>query len=120
MRPRPLERVQGWAAGLDRCAFSVITLEEVWFGLTLRRSARLERWFDEFVRERAQVLPVTPEIARRCAAFRAQFRAGGKARTQADMLIAATASEHDSILVTRNERDFTGCGLRVLNPFGLG
>jgi predicted nucleic acid-binding protein len=33
------------------------------------------------------------------------------------MLIAATAAEHDLVLVTRNERDFAGCGIRVFNPF---
>jgi len=33
------------------------------------------------------------------------------------MLIAATALEHDCVLVTRNERDFEGCGLRIVNPF---
>jgi toxin FitB len=117
MRARPIERVQRWAEGLDRCAFSVVTLEEVWFGLASKRSARLESWFEAFVRDHGDVLPVTASIARRCAGYRAQFRASGQVRTQADMLIAGTASEHDLVLVTRNERDFEGCGLRLLNPF---
>ena len=62
MRPRPLESVQRWADGLERCAFSVVTLEEVWFGLAVRRNARLERWFDGFVRDHGEVLPVTAPI----------------------------------------------------------
>ena len=33
------------------------------------------------------------------------------------MLIAATAFVHRLIVVTRNEDDFEGCGLTVLNPF---
>lgn len=117
MRPRPLESVQRWADGLERCAFSVVTLEEVWFGLAVRRNARLERWFDGFVRDHGEVLPVTAPIARRCASFRAQLRTSGRTRTQADMLIAATAAEHDLVLSTRNARDFEGCGLRLVNPF---
>lgn len=35
----------------------------------------------------------------------------------ADGLIAATALEHDLILVTRNTRDFTGPGVPLLNPW---
>ena len=91
-----------------------MTLEEVWFGLAQKRSVRLERWFEGFVRDHCEVFPVTQDVARRCSAFRAQFRAGGKVRTQADMLIAATTSENDLVLVTRNEREFQGCGLRLL------
>jgi predicted nucleic acid-binding protein len=56
-------------------------------------------------------------VARRSAGLRARLRTLGKTRTQADMLIAATAAEHDLILVTRNVRDFDDCGLQVLNPF---
>lgn len=34
-----------------------------------------------------------------------------------DALIAATALHHDLTLVTRNETDFEGLGLTLLNPF---
>lgn len=63
------------------------------------------------------MLPVTPEIASLAGTLRGKMRADGETRTQADMLIAATARLHDLVLVTRNERDFQGCGIRVLNPF---
>jgi predicted nucleic acid-binding protein len=39
------------------------------------------------------------------------------ARTQADLLIAATAGAHNLVLVTRNTHDFEGCGLQLFNPF---
>lgn len=34
-----------------------------------------------------------------------------------DGLLAATAMEHDLVLVTRNGPDFQGLGVRILNPF---
>jgi predicted nucleic acid-binding protein len=33
------------------------------------------------------------------------------------MLIAATAQAHNLTLVTRNIRDFDGCGIALLDPF---
>lgn len=34
-----------------------------------------------------------------------------------DSLIAATAAVHGLVVVTRNERDFDGTGVRVMNPW---
>jgi len=34
-----------------------------------------------------------------------------------DGLLAATALQHDLVLVTRNVRDYTGLGVRLLNPW---
>ena len=117
MRPRPNPRVVDWAGGLDAIALSVVTVEEVCFGLRARPSARLEKWFDSFAREHCEVLAVTEPIARRSAWLRGQLRRRGAVRTQADMLIAATAYEHGLAVATRNERDFEGCGVPVVNPF---
>jgi toxin FitB len=39
-------------------------------------------------------------------------------REQANILIAATALSHKLVVVTRNEKDFVGCGVKVLNPWG--
>jgi toxin FitB len=33
------------------------------------------------------------------------------------MVIAATARRHGLTLITRNEKGFEGCGIKVLNPF---
>jgi predicted nucleic acid-binding protein len=38
-------------------------------------------------------------------------------RPLADSLIAATAIIHDLTLVTRNETDFTDCGIPTINPW---
>jgi predicted nucleic acid-binding protein len=63
------------------------------------------------------VYPVTPAIAHRGGILRGQFQAQGLTRSAPDMLIAATALEHQLVLATRNVRDFTGCGVQVVNPF---
>jgi predicted nucleic acid-binding protein len=119
MRPRPASRVVEWTEGQESMSLSVITLEEVLVGLAHRPSERLSRWFERFVVDHCEVLPITGRIARRCALLRGEFRRAGKQRTQADMLIAATALEHNLALATRNTKDFAGCGVALVNPFEL-
>jgi predicted nucleic acid-binding protein len=116
MRPVPDPGVEAWAAGQTRLCISVITVDEIVFGLRRRGSARLTAWFDGFV-EQVQVLEIGLPVARRAGELRALLQASGQVRTQADMLIAATAQVHGLTLVTRNTRDFDGCGVAVLNPF---
>ena len=117
MRPAPQPRVVAWARQQDGFSLSVVSLEEILFGLALRPNQRLEKWFTGFVGAHCEILEVTEGIARRCAVLGAAHRARGRQRTQADMLIAATAAEHAVPLATRNVRDFDGCGISVVNPF---
>jgi predicted nucleic acid-binding protein len=74
-------------------------------------------WFTAFLAEYCRVLPVTEEVARVAGEMRGGLKARGIARTQADMLIAATARVNRLKLATRNERDFAGCEVPVVNPF---
>jgi hypothetical protein len=117
-RRQPDPAVLGWAAGVSEFRISAISLEEIAFGLAWRPNPRIQDWIDGFF-ARHGALPVTPEIARRAGALRGRLAAQGSPRTQADMLIAATALVHGLNLVTRNTRDFAGCGLPLLNPFSL-
>lgn len=117
-RPEPDPGVLRWAAGVALpISISVVTLEEVHFGLAWRPNPRVEAWFARFLAEDCEVLPITGEIARRAGQLRGRFRAEGRQRTQADMLIVATAQAHQVSLVTRNVRDFEGCGIALLDPF---
>ncbi|MDW7711226.1 MAG: type II toxin-antitoxin system VapC family toxin [Deferrisomatales bacterium] len=116
-RAAPDAGVISWARGVTRIAVSVVTIDEVYFGLSWRPLPRVERWFESFLKSQCQVIPVTEEIARQSGLLRGRLKAGGSTRTQADMLLAATAQVHALTLVTRNERDFEGCGVAVLNPF---
>ncbi len=117
VRPRPCPAVRAWFAGLDRCTISVITVEEVRFGLTLKPNPRLNDWFDRFFRSHCDILAVSMDVAQWCGRMRAQLRGEGRTRTQADMLIAGTAALHNLTLATRNERDFSNCGISLFNPF---
>jgi toxin FitB len=117
MRPAPNPQVVAWFSRLEGFAFSVVSLEEVRFGLALRRSARVERIFQELLERYGSVLPVTAAVAETAAMLRATQRMRGRTRTQADMLIAATAHVHGLRLATRNARDFDGCGVRLVDPF---
>ena len=120
MRPVPHAGVVQWKDRLESSAIdlivSAITVDEIIFGLQWRPSAAKMAWFARFM-QRVTVLTVTENIARRAGEMRAQMALLGQVRQQPDMLIAATAQVHALTLVTRNVRDFDGCGIAVLNPF---
>ena len=109
--------VTGWLSKRDIVNISVITVEEVFCGLSYKTAGRQIEWFERFIELRCHVLPVAESTARRAGVLRGELRQRGVVRTQADLLIAATALEHDLMLATRNVKDFTGCGLVVHNPF---
>ena len=116
-RPRPDPRVVDWAGGLSTMMLSVVTVEEIFFGLSAKRNPRIERWFEDFLDSDCRILEVTTPIARHAGVLRGQLARRGRPRAQADMLIAATAALHGLTLATRNERDFQDCGVTVVNPF---
>jgi predicted nucleic acid-binding protein len=117
MRAQPNPGVLEWAETVQRMTLSVVSLEEICFGLRKRPNARVQAAVEELLSARSELLPVTAAIARSAGVLRGALQAQGETRTQADMLIAATALAHGLVLVTRNERDFAGCGVSVLNPF---
>lgn len=117
VRPQPNPGVLAWSAQISSIFLSVITLEEIAYGLAAKPNARVQIWFQEFLNTYCQILPITAEIAQRSGELRGQLRTQGKPRSQADMLIAATAQLHQLTLVTRNTRDFEDCDISLLNPF---
>lgn len=116
-RPSPNAGVVEWSGHVTRIALSAITVEELYFGLSWRPNVRVSTWLAAFIEAHCEVLPVDDAIAARAGHLRGDLRAQGETRTQADMLIAATATLHGLTLVTRNDRDFSGCRIPVLNPF---
>ena len=89
-------------------AISIITYIEIYQGVlrspTLKEAERKLQAFIDTV----SVLSISPAIARRCAHIREALRKQGKEfrRRAFDLLIAATALEHNLTLVTRNREDY--------------
>ncbi len=117
VRARPNRGVLEWAGQVKVISLSVVTVEEIAYGLSAKPNAKVQAWFDEFNERHCQILPITEVIAQRGGALRGKLRRQGQTRSQADMLIAATADQHQLTLVTRNTRDFDSCGIALLNPF---
>lgn len=117
VKKTPDAQVMQWLQAVELMAISTITLEEAHFGLAWQPNARKFALFNALVDQMHAVYPITPSIALRAGAMRGQFQARGIVRSTPDMLIAATAMEHQLVLATRNVRDFLGCGVQVVNPF---
>lgn len=116
-RREPNAGVIAFTAQIRQTRISTITLEEIFFGLSANPRPRILKRFKVFVTKQCIVLPVNAETARRSGELRGQLRTKGSNRTQADMLIAATAQQHNLTLVTRNLKDFERCDISIINPF---
>jgi predicted nucleic acid-binding protein len=79
----------------------------------------LERWFENYLLPLLAdgILPVTQTIGNRWGVLGGLCRLRGYALNTADGMIAATAFEHDLVVVTRNVKDFAGLGVTVFNPW---
>lgn len=92
----------------DGIAVSILSYLEGYQGVIENADPeRAKRRFNAFFRT-AQILPVSPAVARRCAEIRSFLKQQGKQpRKRAfDLVIAATAIEHGLELVTHNTQDF--------------
>ena len=100
---------------------SVIAIGEIQRGI-VRESRRdagfadvLSEWLRRVLREFAdRILDVDLAIARRWGQL-----TGDIGHMNSDLLIAATALEHDFAVVTRNVSDFEPTGVRIVNPFEM-
>jgi predicted nucleic acid-binding protein len=117
MRRAPDANVVAWAGGQSGFAVSVITHEELIFGLTQKALPLKRQWLDDFLSRQCEIIPVSPPIALSAGSMRGAFAAKGITRQPYEMLIAATALLHKIPLATRNTTDFEGCGILLINPF---
>lgn len=117
VKKQPDPQVMQWLQSVEWLAVSAVTIEEAHFGLAWQPNTRKLALFQAVVQRMHAVYPVTEAIARRAGMMRGQFQAQGVVRSAPDMLIAATAQEHQLIVATRNVKDFSGCGIQVVNSF---
>ncbi len=114
--------VTDWAKSIDKglMYMSCISLLEIERGILslerrdVQQGSLYRSWFENIVKPQFQnrILPIDAETALACA----QMHVPDK-KSLADSLIAATAKQHNLIVVTRNERDFQFTEVRLLNPF---
>ena len=117
IKKSPDQQVMTWLQNVRLLAVSAITVKEANYGLAWQpnpaRLALINGVFDQL----HVFHPITEAIARRAGILRGQFQAQGIARSAPDILIAATAQEHQLVLATKNTRDFLGCAVQLVNPF---
>lgn len=64
-----------------------------------------------------RILPFDLEACESFARVNARAQAAGNPISFADGAIAAIAAAHGFLLATRNERDFKGTGVKLINPW---
>ena len=127
-KPKPSESLVAWLSErADEDLFiASLTVAEIWFGVLEKpagkKRAQLETWFAG--REGPQslfagrILPFDEQAGLIWARLMAAGARGGRQRSALDMILAAVAEANDCIVVTDNEKDFTG--LKFMNPMCSG
>lgn len=80
-KPNPNQGVLDWSQDVSSIVISVITLEEIMYGLTAKSKPKIEVWFQSFLQVNCSVLPITPEIALHAGKLRGKLRQQGQTRT---------------------------------------
>jgi predicted nucleic acid-binding protein len=112
--------VQMWQQGVGDSFISVITLNELRFGLRKVEprdpvfAAQLMAWYAQILArpKNFRILNVDRAIAELAADLRVAHGTPFE-----DSLIAATAKVHNLTLATRNTADFKACGVDLVNPW---
>ncbi|MGU3539750.1 PIN domain-containing protein [Methylobacterium sp. A54F] len=125
MRAAPDPAAMGWLARQPRDSLFTTALNqaEIFYGLGLlpagqRRDGLVAAARAIFGVDLAgHVLPFDGDAAMAYAEIAALRRRSGHPISQIDGQIAAIAATWGAGLATRNGRDFTGCGLTVVNPW---
>jgi predicted nucleic acid-binding protein len=113
-------RVRNWQESIGDVWLSVITLNELRYGMRKIESrdpvfaSHLATWYSQIIMQpqRFRILPVDRAIAELAADFR-----GAHGTSVEDSLIAATAKVHNLTVATRNTSHFEACGVEIENPW---
>jgi predicted nucleic acid-binding protein len=126
VRREPNGALRAWFASqpLPALFTTTVTQAEMLLGVALlpagkRRDAlaqAIEGLFEEDFTGR--VLSFDGAAAQAFAALTAERRRVGRPIAQFDAQVAAIARSRNASLATRNVRDFEGCSLSIINPWG--
>jgi predicted nucleic acid-binding protein len=107
----------------DELCTTAITEAEIRLGIEIlppgRKASALrldvEVMLDTVLKKK--ILPFDSAAAKAYAKLRAARRAAARPISLFDAQIAAIVQVHRAVLVTRNTRDFEGCGFELINPW---
>ncbi len=105
---------------LDTCT---ITIGEITKGIQKmqisRRRSELETWLNQdlLIQFQNRIVEIDIPTIILWGTLTAMLESQGRRLPSMDSLIAATALHGGFILVTRNEKDFIGTGVTILNPW---
>ena len=126
VKPVPAAPVLEWLALVpaEQLFLSALTIGEVKRGImklpTSKKKMHLLAWFETLLHDyRDRIIPVDVAVAEAWGTLQAQAESAGQKMAIIDGYIAATASAHQMLIVTRNEDDFAFCLQDVVNPWTL-
>jgi predicted nucleic acid-binding protein len=126
MRATPAPSVLNWFSTQDPSTLylSAVTEAELRTGIAIlpagQRREGLRAALDATIAEdfEGRILPFDTVAAKTYAEIASMRRAAGRPIADADCQIAAIARASGAIVATRNLRDFEGCGVDLVNPWG--
>jgi predicted nucleic acid-binding protein len=126
MRATPAPSVLNWFSTQDPSTLylSAVTEAELRTGIAIlpagQRREGLRAALDTTIAEdfEGRILPFDTDAAKTYAEIAAGRRSAGRPIAEADCQIAAIARAAGMPVITRNTRDFEGCGIDVINPWG--
>lgn len=126
MRATPALSVLSWFSTQDPSTLylSAVTEAELRTGIAIlpagQRRDGLKAALDATIAEdfEGRILPFDTDAAKTYAEIASMRRAAGRPISDADCQIAAIARAAGAVVATRNLRDFEGCGVDLVNPWG--
>ncbi len=124
IKPIGNPRVIDWLDDHEPQSFlCVATFAEIQRGIDLladgRRRTLLTQWIDEMIPYRfaGRIIDIDRRVARVWSRLMVRSQRKGAPLAVMDGFIAAAASEHGLILVTRNVRHFSSLDIPLINPW---
>lgn len=122
-KPKPDANVIDWLRQHESELYvSTITIGEIRRGIERlpngKRKTQLQQWLQSLCDcMQGRILGFNTSTAHVWGQLKAKWEKAGVNVPSLDSQIAATASRHSLILVTRNASDFENTGVRILDPF---